>query len=153
MRVLDAAGTGYASDVIAGIDWVLENKDKYSIRVANFSLGQTVQESVATDPLVQAVEQLWDAGIVVVCSAGNNGRDGYFTITSPGNSPKVITVGSLTDTNTADTSDDSSRPTLPGVRRLGDHIAKPDLVAPGNRIVSLRAATVGTATSSTRTCA
>ncbi|MDH3784722.1 MAG: S8 family serine peptidase, partial [Acidobacteriota bacterium] len=95
VRVLDRSGAGYASDVIAGIDWVLEHKDTYNIRVANFSLGHSVRESIDTDPLVAAVEQLWDAGVVVVCSAGNNGRDGYFTITSPGNSPKVITVGSL----------------------------------------------------------
>ena len=78
-----------------------------------------------------------DAGIVVVCSAGNYGRAGNFSVTSPGNSPKVITVGSLTDKGTGTYHGDdfvstySSRgPTL------YDHYMKPDLVAPGNRVRS-----------------
>ena len=72
------------------------HKDTYGIKVANLSLGHGLQESASTDPLMQAVETLWDAGIVVIRSAGNNGSNGYGTITSPGNSPKVITVGSMT---------------------------------------------------------
>ena len=96
LRVLDDQGVGLASDVIAALDWVLLNKDQYDIRVVNLSLGHPVVEPAATDPLVQAVEAVWDAGVVVVASAGNAGHDGYGTITSPGNSPKIMTVGSLT---------------------------------------------------------
>ena len=122
-------------DVIAGIDWVVANKDTYDIRVMNVSLGHTINEYAQLDPLVQAVEQAWQAGIVVVASVGNHGRDGYFTVTSPGNSRRVITVGSLTDYRNTDPTDDmvssySSRGPTPL-----DHYAKPDLIAPGNRII------------------
>src|SRR5262245_17062275 len=68
VRVLGADGSGTTSDVIAGLEWIAQNKDVYGIRVVNMSLGHPVYESAADDPLVQAVESLWDAGIVVVCS-------------------------------------------------------------------------------------
>jgi serine protease AprX len=138
LRVLDGDGRGVTSDVIAGLDWVLANRQAYGIRVVNLSLGHPVYEPAASDPLVQAVEALWDAGVVVVCSAGNRGRSGFGTISSPCNSPKVITVGASNDRNTLDQADDrvasfSSR----GPTRL-DFVAKPDILAPGNRIVSAR---------------
>jgi serine protease AprX len=140
VRVLDGDGRGQTSDVIAGLEWVVANKDVYGIRVLNISLGHAIFEPLAQDPLVQAVEAAWNAGIVVVCSAGNAGRNGNGTVTSPCNSPKVITVGAINDHNTEDPSDDgvttfSSR----GPTRF-DLLAKPDLLAPGNRIVSLRSA-------------
>jgi serine protease AprX len=140
VRVLSETGLGSTSDVMAGLQWVADNKDLYGIRVLNLSLGHPVYEPAASDPLVQAVESLWDAGIVVVCSAGNAGRSGDATISSPCNARKVITVGASNDWNTAETADDtiatySSR----GPTRL-DLVAKPDIVAPGNRIVSARSA-------------
>lgn len=140
VRVIEQGGAGLTSEVIAGIDWVIENKDTYGIRVMNLSLGHTIIESADVDPLVLAVEQAWDAGIVVVTSAGNYGRDGFFTITSPGNSRKVITVGSLTDYRNADPDDDIVSTYSSQGPTLIDHYAKPDLLAPGNKIVSLRAA-------------
>ena len=86
---------------------------------------------------MQAVEAVWDAGIVVVCSAGNYGRDGRGTITSPGNSRKVITVGSLTDSGTGDNFNDDyvSTYSSTGPTRF-DRFLKPDLVAPGNRYIA-----------------
>ena len=139
VRVLDDQGRGTVSDVIAGLDWVLANASGKGLRVVNLSLGKALEESAATDPLVQAVEAVWDAGIVVVCSAGNYGRDGHFTITSPGNSPKVLTVGSVTDAGTEDTSDDYVSTFSSRGPTLIDHFLKPDLVAPGNRLVSVNA--------------
>jgi serine protease AprX len=138
LRVLDDAGRGTTSTMLAALQWVLDHKNQYGIRVLNLSLGHPVYEPMAVDPLVQAVDALWDAGVVVVCAAGNSGRDGHGTVTSPCNSRKVITVGALNDHRTADLTDDtvttySSR----GPTRL-DLVAKPDLIAPGNRIVSLR---------------
>ena len=140
LRVLDDMGRGSTSTMLAALQWVLDHKDQYGIRVLNLSLGHPVYESQDVDPLVQAVDALWDAGVVVVCAAGNSGRDGHGTISSPCNSRKVITVGALNDRQTADLTDDtvttySSR----GPTRL-DLVAKPDLIAPGNRIISLRSA-------------
>ncbi|MFQ5878527.1 MAG: S8 family serine peptidase, partial [Acidobacteriota bacterium] len=141
LRALAPDGSGYTSDVIAAIDWVVLNKDAYGIRVLNLSLGHPVYESYTTDPLCRAVRGAWEAGIVVVVSAGNDGAigSGYGTITSPGNEPSVITVGAMDDSDTATITDDvlawysSKGPTLI------DHVVKPDIVAPGSRIVSARA--------------
>ncbi len=137
VRVLDHKGRGMTSDVIAGLDWVLENAGSRGIRVVNLSLGKAVEESNALDPLVLAVERVWDAGIVVVASAGNYGRDGHMSVTSPGNSRKIITVGSLTDNGTGSVTADDYVSTYSSVGpTLIDHVLKPDLVAPGNRLVA-----------------
>jgi serine protease AprX len=138
LRVLDAEGKGRVSDVMAALDWILTvGQSQFDIRVVNLSLGKGVEESQAQDPLVQAVNAVWDAGVVVVVSAGNHGSSGHYTITSPANSRKVITVGSLTDQGSGTNLNDdrvssfSSRgPTLM------DKILKPDLIAPGNKIVA-----------------
>ena len=137
LKVLDDNGQGSMSDVMAALDWLLQYGSYFDIRVANLSLGKPITESNATDPLVLAVEQLWDSGIVVAVAAGNYGREGYFSITSPGNSRKVITVGSLTDNNTGDDySDDYVSTYSSRGPTAGDHVSKPDLVAPGNRLVA-----------------
>lgn len=144
VRVLGRTGQGYTSDVLAGIDWVVANRAKYGIRVINLSLGHPVAESSATDPLCVAVERAVRAGIVVVASAGNYGQTTTGAnvlggITSPGNAPNAITVGALDTKGTTDRSDDivaaySSRgPTAIDLQ------VKPDLVAPGTRLVSLEA--------------
>jgi serine protease AprX len=138
IRVLNGQGQGSTSGMLAGLQWVLEHKDAFGIRVLNLSLGHPVYEPPDDDPLVQAVEELWDAGIVVVCSAGNAGRDGHGTISSPCNSRKVITVGALNDRKSDGFEDDtvatySSR----GPTRF-NLVAKPDLLAPGNKIWSTR---------------
>jgi serine protease AprX len=138
VRVLDGAGRGLTSDVLGGLQWILANKDQYGIRVVNLSLGHPIYEPAEIDPLVQAVDALWDAGVVVVCSAGNGGRDGYVTVTSPCNSRKVITVGATNAHHTADISDDTITTYSSRGPTALDLVAKPDLVAPGNRIVSLR---------------
>jgi serine protease AprX len=144
VRVLGADGVGRTSDVIAGIQWAIANRARYNIRVINLSLGHPVMEPSATDPLCEAVADAVHAGIVVVAAAGNDGvaADGSRIlggINSPGNSPWAITVGSLNTWGTAKRSDDtvttySSR----GPARF-DGTVKPDVVAPGNKIVSLEA--------------
>jgi serine protease AprX len=140
VRVLDDLGRGLTSDVLAGLQWILDNKGAYGIRVVNVSLGHPVFEPASVDPLVEAVDALWDSGIVVVCSAGNRGRSGHVTITSPCNSRKVITVGATNDRKTAATSDDRIATYSSKGPTAFDLVAKPDIVAPGNRIVSLRSA-------------
>src|SRR5215467_6115240 len=145
LRVLDANGAGSDSQVIAAIQRAIQLKSTYNIRVINLSLGRRVSESYTLDPLCQAVEQAWKAGIVVVVAAGNFGRDnamntnGYATITVPGNDPYVITVGALNTHGTDITSDDTVASFSSKGPTLVDHVVKPDLVAPGNRIVSLQA--------------
>ena len=137
VRVLDDLGRGTVADLLAGLDWIYSNGAAAGIKVVNMSLGMGVSQGAAADPLAIASDKLWDAGFVVVAAAGNYGLFGNMSITSPGISRKIITVGSLTDsgtgTNFADdyVSTYSSRgPTLV------DHALKPDLLAPGNRIVS-----------------
>lgn len=143
LRVLDANGLGTDSQVIAAIQQAVKLKSTYNIRVMNISLGRPISESYALDPLCQAVEQAWKAGIVVVVAAGNGGRDdsmgtdGYSTITAPGNDPYVITVGAVNTHATDATQDDTVTSYSSKGPTLVDHVVKPDLVAPGNRIVSL----------------
>ena len=143
LRALDANGSGTDSTVIAAIQRAVQLKSQYNIRVINLSLGRPVYESYTLDPLCQAVEQAWQSGIVVVVAAGNSGRDnsygthGYGTIASPGNDPYVITVGAMDMHNSYIRSDDTIASYSSKGPTLIDHVVKPDLVAPGNRIVSL----------------
>jgi serine protease AprX len=137
LQVLDADGYGQTSDVMAALEWLMKYGPYLNIRVANLSLGKPITESNTTDPLVRAVDQVWSRGIVVAVAAGNFGREGYFSTTSPGNSRKVITVGSLTDNNTGDDfSDDYASTYSSKGPTAGDHVIKPDLVAPGNRLIA-----------------
>jgi serine protease AprX len=137
LQVLDSNGQGQMSDVMAALDWLLQYGSHFDIKVVNLSLGKPVSESNATDPLVLAAEQLWDAGMVVVVAAGNHGHSGYFTTTSPANSRKVITVGSLTDNGTGEDFTDDYVSSFSSLGPTpGDFVVKPDLVAPGNRLVS-----------------
>jgi serine protease AprX len=145
VRVLGGTGMGLTSDVIAGIDWAVANRSKYNIRIINLSLGHPVFEPAATDPLCKAVARAVQAGVVVVAAAGNYGFDpstGQMIlggITSPGNSPFALTVGAVNTSGTVGRSDDtvatySSR----GPTRY-DLAVKPDVAAPGNKIISLEA--------------
>jgi serine protease AprX len=144
VRVLGKDGTGWTSDVIAGIEWVIQNRETYKIRAINLSLGHPVTEPSTTDPLCQAVMRATMEGIVVFASAGNAGKaeDGspiLGGISSPGNSPYAITVGAINTKGTVSRSDDimatySSR----GPTKF-ENAVKPDVVAPGNKVVSLEA--------------
>jgi serine protease AprX len=118
------------AEAIKAIQWATENKDEYNIRVMNLSLGDYPIESYKDCPWSQAAEKAWDAGIVVVAAAGNEGPE-RGSINTPGINPKIITVGYMDDKNTPDFSDDtipegtSRGPTIP------DGLQKPDVVAPG----------------------
>ncbi len=138
VKVLDRFGQGRASTVIAGIAWVIAHKDELGIRVLNVSIGGNPSGPTAEDPMAQAVEAAWKAGIVVVCAAGNEGEFGPGGVLSPGNDPAVITVGASDTRQTADVGDDAVCAYSSIGPTLYDEVAKPDLVAPGNRLVSLR---------------
>src|SRR5438270_4119071 len=143
LRVLDANGGGSDSAVIAGINRAIQLKSQYNIRVINLSLGRNVYESYTLDPLCQAVESAWKSGIVVVVAAGNLGRDnswgeqGYATIQAPGNDPNVITVGAMSPLGTWTRTDDIVSSYSSKGPTLLDHVVKPDIMAPGNKITSL----------------
>ena len=101
LRVLNSFGFGTDAAVIAAINRAIELKATYNIRIINLSLGRQIRESYTRDPLTQAVESAVDAGILVVSSTGNFGRNtlnnlnGYGSLTAPGNHPLALTVGAM----------------------------------------------------------
>lgn len=160
LRVLNSIGVGSVSNLIAALDWTVANKTVWNIRVINMSLGTAAKDSYKNDPLCLAARRAVNAGIVVVASAGNFGKDSlgnklYGTIGSPGIEPSVITVGAADTKGTDYRSDDtvasfSSRGptrgyvTLSNGARKYDNLIKPDLVAPGNKLIGARAYYNGT---------
>jgi serine protease AprX len=134
--VMDDAGAAMTRDVIAAADWILANKDRYNIRVANFSLHSGAWGSVFFDPLNHAVEKLWFNGVVVVAAAGNYGVNGEPSGVpyAPGNDPFVITVGAADVDGSISTYDDYAAPWSAWGYTL-DGFAKPELGAPGRYMV------------------
>jgi len=141
LKVLDDTGAGSVSNVIAAIDFVIQNNHYLNIRIINLSLGHPVYESYTADPFCQAVEAAVHAGIIVVCSAGNLGKyDGipvYGGITTPGNDPLAITAGATKSVGTYIRSDDVMASYSSRGPTLVDGLLKPDLVAPGDSIISV----------------
>ncbi|WP_343811570.1 S8 family peptidase [Virgibacillus siamensis] len=137
VKVLNQIGSGSLSTIVAGIQWCIDNKEEYQIDVISLSLGAAADESSCSDPLVQIVEQAWAAGIVVCVAAGNSGPDKR-TIGTPGISSKVVTVGAIDDQNTVDRADEQIASFSSRGPACGEE-SKPDLLAPGVNIISLRA--------------
>jgi serine protease AprX len=131
VKVSNDDGSAMMNNVVAGLQWVLDHKNAYNIRVVNLSLNSSMAESYNTSPLDAAVEILWFNGVVVVTSAGNKGS---LAIYPPANDPFVITVGAVDDKGTAPLNDD----TLASFSAYGNAengAVKPDLVAPGANII------------------
>lgn len=127
LKVLDRYGTGSQDDVLRALRWIRENRQQYRIRVVNISVGTTCNSKRNHARLLESVEQLWDEVVVVVTAAGNQGpRPG--SITAPGSSKKVITVGS------SDLLE--GRSAISGRGPTAECVCKPDIVAPGNKIMS-----------------
>lgn len=136
LKLSGADGAVDVTQVIAALHWLALHGHEWSVDVVNLSFGNDSTQSPADSPLNFAVQRVWDAGIAVVASAGNvDGGDGR--ITKPGDDPLVITAGASNDAETSLLEDDSvatfsaSGPTLAG------H-AKPDVVAPGTSVTSIR---------------
>lgn len=135
LKVLDKKGNGYASDVLAGLKWIRDNRERYGIRIVNISVGSFSKKGMTENSvLVRGVNAAWDDGLVVCVAAGNMGP-GMNTITTPGISRKVITVGC---------SDDYKEVNVMGNRMIdysgrgptGACICKPEIIAPGAGIIS-----------------
>jgi len=133
IKVSDSTGMAHVSDVISAIEWVAKNRQAYNIRVINLSMVSSMVSSYKTDMLDAAVELAWLQGLVVVVANGNAGPNA--NITSPANDPYVISVGATDDMGTSATSDDV-RAAFSSYGVTLDGVAKPDLVAPGRRIIS-----------------
>jgi serine protease AprX len=135
VKVADDDGEATIVDVIYGLQFVVDFKDKYNIRVVNLSLESSVAESYKTDPLDAAAEAAWFNGIVVVAAAGNRGTDPNAVSYAPGNDPFVISVGAVDDQGTSDLADDKLA-TWSSRGKTQDGYDKPDVLAPGSGIVS-----------------
>src|SRR5262249_18291122 len=156
LRALNSQGLGTVSNVMAALNWVMANRTRYNIRVVNLSIGTAAIQSFINSPLCHSVRKLVDAGIVAVAAAGNDGKDGsgnkiYGAIHSPGNEPSALTVGAANTFGTNARNDDvvttySSRgPTrsfwtdAAGIKHY-DNVIKPEIVAPGNKVIGAEAA-------------
>lgn len=131
VKVLDSNEKGYISNVISGIDWVIENKERYNIKVINLSLGMNYTGS--EDPLMQAVDKANDKGILVVAASGNNGNNG--TVMSPAASPDAIAVGGSNANYTAEVSDDTLASFSVKPQQVNG-VTKPEIYATGQNVVS-----------------
>jgi serine protease AprX len=136
LDVMDDHGVARTSDVIAACQWILANRDKYNIRIANFSLHSANPSNFIRDPLDRAVEKLWFNNVFVVAAAGNYGQaDGPSGVPyAPGNDPFVMTVGAIDLGGTTSRYDDSPAPWSAWGHTL-DGFAKPDVAAPGRYMV------------------
>jgi serine protease AprX len=135
LKVAGRNGAALASDVIGALQWAVDHKEEFGIRVVNLSLTSSVADSYRQDPLSAAAEQAWFHGIVVVTSAGNFGTEAFAADHAPANDPFVISVGAFGEAGTAAPFDDS--PAAWSSRGVTvDGYAKPELMAPGVDIVS-----------------
>lgn len=132
VKVMDDWGYGNTSDVVAGLQWIYDNRTTYNIKIVNLSLNSRVLESYHESALNAALEVLWFNKIVVVVSAGNGGKQHLYP---PANDPFVITVGAADDKGTAWIVDDT-QPAFSAYGMTGDGYLKPDIVAPGTNIVA-----------------
>ena len=117
------------SNIVTGLNWIFENKDKYEISIVNISAGGDFEQSYLTNPLCQLVEKVVRAGVTVVCAVGNAGLAPGHPVLPPASAPSSIAVGGLDDQNSLDRARrgmyrSSYGPTVDGLQ-------KPELIAPG----------------------
>tara|TARA_R110002110_G_scaffold415765_2_gene655239 strand:+ start:100411 stop:102399 length:1989 start_codon:yes stop_codon:yes gene_type:complete len=136
VKAFNVHGQGDFLDIVRGIQWVVDNKETYGIRVLNLSFAARPRWNYWQDPVNQAVMRAWAAGITVVAAAGNEGPE-PMTIGSPGNLPYVITVGANTDSWTPDNRDDDYIPDFSSQGPTPEGHIKPDIIAPGGHITGV----------------
>lgn len=134
VKVLDEKGMGKEENVIEGIRWIIDNGKRLNVRIVNISFGTFGHQNEQNRRLIDAVELLWDLGYIVVAAAGNNGP-GISTVSTPGDSRKVITVGAADD-NVKMIVNGKIKRNYSGRGPTVDCVQKPDVVAPANMIYS-----------------
>ncbi|GGM35778.1 S8 family serine peptidase [Dactylosporangium sucinum] len=134
VKVADAQGRTDLITVLRGLQWVSERA--HEVQVLNLSLSSYSPLPYQIDPLTQGLEALWRRGVTVVVPSGNDGPNAG-TVTSPGNDPVLLTAGGLNESGTAKRTDDVVG-SWSGRGPTWQADAKPDLVAPGGQVVSLR---------------
>ena len=135
IKALDKNGAGRFSDIIKGIQWAVQNQEKYGIRVINMSLGGPIIQSYKDDPVAQAAAAAMDHGIISVVAAGNSGPKAG-TIGSPGSHPRVLTIGALNDMGTVSRADDTIAKFSSRGPTSIDGLTKPDILSPGVMITA-----------------
>jgi serine protease AprX len=135
IQIADDAGASREADLIRALQWVNQNKIAKNIKVVNLSLNGAIPSSYLTNPICAAVETLMMRGVVVVVASGNRGGVANAVQFAPANDPHVITVGALDDNETIGSTDDSLAPFSSRGTTLDSH-QKPDIVAPGRKIVA-----------------
>ncbi len=136
VKAFDVTGRGDLLDIMRAIQWVVDNREIYDIRILNLSFASRPRWQHWQDPVNQAVLRAWASGITVVAAAGNDGPD-PMSIGSPGNLPFVITVGAVTDSWTPGDKDDDYIPDFSSRGPTPSGHIKPDIVAPGGHITAL----------------
>lgn len=135
LKVLDGRGNGNTPKVLQGIDWILKNKDVYNIRLLNISVGMLPSAGAKEQQeLLEAVDDIWKHGIMVVAAAGNNGPKGN-SVTIPGISRKILTVGSCDDAQ-SETGEKGLKSGYSSIGPTACCIVKPEILAPGTGITS-----------------
>ncbi|MDY5577178.1 MAG: S8 family peptidase [Lachnospiraceae bacterium] len=136
IKALNENGNGKVADFIKGTEYVIKNKERYNICAINISLGAEYDQSKEHDELIDCVEYAWDSGITVCAAAGNNGPE-KGSITVPGVSKKIITVGTFDDHIPIISPSGTKKTGYSGQGPTKDCIIKPDILCPGANIFSL----------------
>lgn len=131
-KILDRYGNGKTTDALKALDWISKYHKKYNIRLLNFSMGYLPNGNPKLqEQLIEKLEKLWDEGVTIVTAAGNNGPDEN-SVTVPGISRKVITVGSFEN----DYSKWKNISSFSGRGPTTCCIVKPEILAPGTDVLS-----------------
>lgn len=137
VKTLDEKGNGKVADFIRGIEFLVTSAKKYHIRIINISLGAPYEATLEHQDLLSCVEHAWDCGLLVIAAAGNNGPE-KGSITVPGVSRKIITVGTYDDNIAIPTPFSNRRKKhYSGRGPTSECIVKPDTCLPGSNIQSL----------------
>jgi len=136
IKAFDVEGQGDMLDIVRGVQWVLEHREKYDIRILNLSFASRPRWPYWLDPVNQSLMRAWAEGVIVIAAAGNEGPE-PMTVGSPGNLPYIITVGAVTDSWTADTRADDYVPDFSSRGPTPEAHIKPDIVAPGGHITGI----------------